>query len=153
MMMLIFLPCLIVLTIMVSEIGSLYVAKTELRQALEAGALGGVRTWDSSAKPDQIIAVAEAFALANTVRGKCVEFGDAGKITLGVAVPTKSGKWNFLPAAPPSLGSPAVQIEVTQKIDGNVSEVFGLTSPNYEVQGKVTARRNESEQPELISTE
>lgn len=171
MMTLIFLPCLVVLTIMVSEIGSLYVAKTELRHSLESGALGAVRHLQSD-KSDLAAARAAALAYtaANLVRNECIDIdrrivlepetehspemlGTAGKITFGSVAASRSGGWIFLPAIPPTKGSfAAVQLEMKQPITGNVSEIFGLKSPNYEVRGSVTARLTDADQPQLVRT-
>lgn len=169
MMTLVFLPCLIVLTVMVSEIGSLYVAKTELRHCLESGALAAVRHLRSE-KLDTAGARAAAvsFTSANLVRGECIDLtrkvvlepasedsperiGIAGRVTFGNVVASKTTGWVFVPDLPPDRGGfPAVQLEMRQPIVGNVSEIFGMDSPNYRVEATVTARLNGDEEPELV---
>lgn len=167
MMTLIFLPCLVVLTIMVSEIGSLYVAKTELRHSLESGAIAAVRHLQADkADPKGARAAALAYTAANLVRSECIDLdrklkpktadspemlGTAGSITFGSVIASKTGGWDFLPDVLPAGDSfAAVQLEMKQPIEGNVSEIFGLTSPSYEVRGSVTARLTDAGQPQLI---
>ena len=169
-MMLVFLPCLVVLTILVTDIGSTYVGKTELKHALEAGALAAVRSWsDPKSDPDDAYAAALAYTAANTVRGECPQLNrmvvvkpessdspevtkPAGQVTLGSVIPDKSSRWLFLPdVAPDKPGSyAAAQLEMTQTLRGNFSEIFGLTKSEYEVSGQAFARVNDDGEAELI---
>lgn len=67
------LPVLLTLLCVVLEVGNLYLARSELQNAMEAAAQAAVKDWAENGNIPQARNVGNAYAMANTINGEVVD--------------------------------------------------------------------------------
>lgn len=160
------LPVLLLLSIVVIEIGNIWLARAELENALEAAALAAVKAWhDTPAANLAARNVGVTYAAANTVTGSPVVITDngagpipnlnasaTGHLIFG-AVTTATIPWVFQGNQAPSCpGGPAfaVRAQATCPVNSVCCQLFGEPLPIFQVSACATASYPCGGSPQLI---
>lgn len=145
----------------VVELGHLWIARVELKNALEAAALAGADEWGDTGVNNDARNRAVELAAANNVAGTPLTVaangggGDANGnnscngnvVILGQATAT-----DFNANVPPgSIAERGVHVQATVTVSSILGSLFGVTYGPYNISGSATARANGTGQAMLIS--
>ncbi len=162
-------PIMVILTVIVVEVGNLWLARMELENALEAAVLAGAEEWGSTAGGDTLVSrqVAASFAASNPVRGDAIaldlNYNPAatndntslvGELVFGAATFGPNGTFFFEPLIEPDgsaagAGDYAVRAQRTVEVSPIVSSLFGYGLPTFEVSA-ISEARYSGDNPQLI---
>jgi Flp pilus assembly protein TadG len=153
-------PALLALLVLVTEIGNLWLAKIELHNAAEAGALAGAKVWgsglDNAATRSAARVAAKAFAEANTVTGATLTIstnddGGGGNLICPGSIMLGSftaGVLDETIAAPIPAGQRACRVQATIQVPSLWTSINGP----FPLQASATARYDSiSGTPTLVS--
>jgi len=148
------LPVLLLLSIVVIEIGNIWLARAELENALEAAALAAVKEWGDSSGAANLAArnVGVTYAAANTVTGSSVVITTnhgalvnenaslSGNLVFG-AVTTTGIPWVFSSSTVPGPGTSfGVRAQATVVVNSVACRLGGYVVPAFQVSATATAR-------------
>ncbi len=140
-------PAIFTMLVFVSDIANLWLARIELGNALEAGALAAAEEWAQGSSTTQARTIAQDYAFANNVIGQPVSLGSnqdlaqgpndnascTGDIVLGaVDVLTFTFSAGTAPG-PPSTRHFGVKTQKTVVVPSLWTSLFGFTPGPYEV--------------------
>ncbi|MCL4202094.1 MAG: pilus assembly protein [Pirellulaceae bacterium] len=161
-------PVFLVMLYFVVEIGHLYLAKTELNNALEAAAQAGAQRWSEGGTTAEARANAYGYAQANTVSGDPVELDTDedttedtddppanpnnnvscdGEIVLGAVNATDDFDANEAPTGALQFG---VRVRKTVSVEPLSSTLLGISMGPFDLSGDVTAACATGDTPRLI---
>lgn len=144
-------PAFLSLFVLVTEIGNLWLAKIELRNAAEAGALAGAKAWgdnaDSSAVRSAARLAAQAFAEANTITGVTISVnanddGAGGNLVCPGDVLLGRFTGSTLDASPAALAGPVPASERGVRVHASalVPGLWNKINGSFPIQVAATAR-------------
>jgi Flp pilus assembly protein TadG len=127
-----FIPVFLIALCVVVDVGTIWLARAELEDGLEAAAIAGVVEWNAVQPVADVEAAAGELAGANSVRGAAIAL-NAGEIDVG-GIPNNQIN-GFVEEDPVGVGNqPAVRITVTRTVASRA-----IPGVNYTVQAGVIA--------------
>lgn len=147
------------------EIGTIYLAQSELETAMEAAALAGVREWNDSGDASSARSFAVSYAAFNNVndQGVPLDRNDGlppadpngnhacnGDLVLGVVSGPDCNNYDFDPSQAPAGSNHGVHAEKRLQINSVCGQLFHLPLGPYSIHAHATAALEAGGAPRLV---